>query len=67
MTPTAFAKRMDEIIAQADLSAVKQDGMTLITTVLGDGIPGYMPALEKFAVRLERGAEKRARTVGEPL
>jgi hypothetical protein len=67
MTPREFEKRMDAILAGADLTAVKRDGMALIISELGLGMPAYMPALERFAVRLERDAPRQSRPALEPL
>lgn len=63
-----FAKAMDRILTGNDLDTVKREGMKLITTELGAGVPGYIPYLERFAKRLEELAPKRGpKSVEEAL
>lgn len=52
MTCETFAKRMEIICRAKDDRAVKRDGLRLIMVELGNGVPGYLPALELWLRRL---------------
>lgn len=67
VTPREFDRQMDRIIAQTDVAAVKSDAMTLIVRELGEGVPAYLPALERLAKRLEQLSERMPRAPTEPV